>query len=180
VSQAEMFDADGWWRQVSRRDVRARRLADRHYSRQSIGAADFMGNGRTFVLLRRDDGAVWGAIENHDPVPPAKVHDFRRGDYKPQLRWRVSIFRRETGPLASDLIREATEATYCRWFRASWRERFGTIAVPLTTEIDPTRTRRKRDPGRCFLRAGWTVLDPDRRGLVVLVASEADAAWRRA
>ena len=34
-------------------------------------------------------------------------------------------------------------------------DRMGT--VPLTTEVDPSRVRRKRDPGRCFRRAGWLV-----------------------
>lgn len=149
------------WRQVKRTDARARALADRHYSRQTVGAPDFMASGKTFVLLSRDEQAIWGAIENLDPAG--------------NRCWRVSIFRREGGPRASDLVREATELTYARWAR-----RFGLPSVPLTTEIDPGKTRRKRDPVRCFLRAGWTVMDANRRGLVVLVASECDARWRPA
>lgn len=42
-------------------------------------------------------------------------------------------------------------------------------AEPLETEVDPTKTRHKRDPGRCFRRAGWTVTG-ERRGLVILRA----------
>lgn len=50
---------------------------------------------------------------------------------------------------------------------------FGAVpVVPLTTEVDPGKVRPKRDPGRCFLRAGWTRVD-ERRGLVVLQAPSA-------
>lgn len=66
------FDS-GSWRRVTRCDVRARLLADRHYSRQTIGARDFMSNGRTLVLLTNDGRAVWGAIENMDPGGGAQV-----------------------------------------------------------------------------------------------------------
>lgn len=64
-------------------------------------------------------------------------------------------------------MREATARTY-----AYWRRHYGGLpAVPLTTEVDPRKTRRKRDPGRCFLRAGWSRVGVV-RGLVVLRAPE--------
>ena len=28
-------------------------------------------------------------------------------------------------------------------------------APPLTTEVDASKVKRKRDPGRCFIKAGW-------------------------
>lgn len=152
MSTARFFE-DGAWHVVRRCDVRARELADRHYSRQTPGARDFMANGRTLVLLTDDGLAVWGAIENLDPAGGR--------------RWRVSIFRNEGHGRSSDLIREATARTF-----AWWRARYGAVpSVPLTTEIDPRRTRRKRDPGRCFLRAGWRRVGLV-RGLVVLRAPE--------
>jgi hypothetical protein len=100
---------------------------------------------------------VWGCIENLDPVG--------------NLRWRCSVFRNEAGGkdgdlVSSDLVREATGRTYDYWRRTG-----GLPLVPLQTEVDPDKTRPKRDPGRCFLRAGWTVVD-FRRGLVVLQAPE--------
>lgn len=55
------------WRRVKRCDVAARELADRHYSRQTPGAQDFMPPGRTFVMLTPDDRAVWGVVENQAP-----------------------------------------------------------------------------------------------------------------
>lgn len=146
-----LFAKDGHWRPVTRCDVQARELADRHYSRQTIGAVDFMASGKTFVLLTEDASAVWGVIENMDPV----------GD----LRWRCSIFRNEGSVLSSVLIREATERTYLYWERHYG----GRPAVPLRTEVDPKKTKRKRDPGRCFIRAGWKTIGIV-RGLVVLEA----------
>jgi hypothetical protein len=134
---AMLFDVEGYWHHVARNDARARALADRHYSRQTIGAVDFMANGKTFVMVTADARAVWGVIENRDPVG---AH-----------RWRCSIFRNEGPTLSSELIREATDRTYIYWERHYG----GRPSVPLRTEIDPAKTRHKRDPGRCFLKAGW-------------------------
>lgn len=139
---------EGRWWQVTRCDPRARALVDGesfggapHYSRQTPGAGEFMSNGRTLVLLTLDGRAVWGAIENRDP----------RGG----LHWRVSMFRNEGAGLSSELIREATELTFAYWSR-----RYGALPlVPLRTEVDASRVRPKRDPGRCFLRAGWVVVE---------------------
>lgn len=151
MSQGELLPLDGYWRRVTRTDPRARALADRHYSRQTIGAREFMASGRTLVLLSHAADAVWGAIDNLDPAG--------------QRRWRCSIFRNESLILSSVLILEATRLTY-----EYWRHRYhGLPSAPLTTEVDPERTIRKRDPGRCFRRAGWRVIGVA-RGLVVLQA----------
>lgn len=156
-----LFDVGGSWHVVSPFDVRARELADRHYSRQTHGAWNILASGRKVLMLTDCARAVWGVVENLDPGGA--------------LHWRVSIFRNEGAGLSSDLVREGTERTY-----AYWRSHYGGLpAVPLTTEVDPDRTRRKRDPGRCFRRAGWTYLHTMRRhvkgggSLVVLVAPNA-------
>lgn len=154
------LDGDGAWHAVLRTDPRARALADRHYSRQTPGAPEFLNAGETLVLLTDDGLAVWGVLHNRDPW--AKVNHGLE-----VWRWRCAIFRREpeSPHLASDLVREATARTYAYWTR-----HYGALpSVPLTTEVDPGKTRRKRDPGRCFLRAGWTRIG-ERDGLVVLQA----------
>ncbi len=147
------------WRRVLRTDASARALADRHYSRQTVGAAEFMSSGRTLVLLTPCARAVWGAIENHAPGST-------------ELRWRVSIFRNEGAGLSSELIRAATSRTF-----AWWRMHYGAIpAAPLRTEIDRGRVRSKRDPGYCFLCAGWRVVgvtDGASKGRASLVVLEA-------
>lgn len=134
------------WQQVKRCDARAAAMADRHYSRQTHGHREFMPPGRTLVLL--GPAWLWDVCLNLDPTG--------------KRRWRVTIFRNEAPHLArsSDLIREATRLTY---------EYYGPQDVPLETEVDPRRTRHKRDPGRCFRKAGWTV-HRQHRGLVVLRA----------
>lgn len=138
------------WRPVKRVDVRARALADRHYSRQTPGHREFMPPGRTLVMVTADASAVWGAVENW---------------FKGERRWRVSIFRNEGEARSSDLIRTATVETFAHWVL-----RYGALPeVPLRTEVDPAKTRHKRDPGRCFIRAGWRRVGVV-RGLVVLEA----------
>ena len=147
--QGDLFEVT--WRKVKRTHLAARELADRHYSRQTPGASEFMASGRTLVMVTPDELAVWGVIENLDPAGA--------------LRWRCSIFRNEGPHLSSALIRVATAMTL-----AYWPRRYGALPpVPLTTEVDPKKTRRKRDPGRCFRRAGWTEVGIA-RGLVVLQA----------
>jgi hypothetical protein len=59
-----------------------------------------------------------------------------------------SLFRREAGPLASDLIIAATRATRARWPDLP--------PLGIVSFVDPEKTRRKRDPGRCYRKAGWT------------------------
>jgi hypothetical protein len=144
------------WRQVTKFDPRPLALANRHYSRQQPGTPQFLPPGRTVVLYARTETgeAVFAAVEN---MPPG------RGAAK---QWRVAIFRNEGAGLSSDLIREAVELT-----RRLWVERYGSLpSAPLTTEVDPTKTRKKRDPGRCFLRAGWRRIG-ERRGLIILEAA---------
>lgn len=157
---SDLFSPELLWTAVPRVHSGARRLADRHYSRQTVGARDFMPPGRTFVLVC-GDAAVWGVCENLDPAG--------------NQRWRVTIFRNESAHLSSDLVREATSRTHERWAR-----RFGCLPpVRLTTEVDPAKTRSKRDPGRCFRKAGWEEIDR-RNGLVVLAAPEEERLkWDR-
>lgn len=160
MQQVFAFAARRWW-VVQRTDRRALDLVDGkgqfeglgpHYSRQTVGAAEFMSSGQTLVLLTDCARAVWGAIHNRVPGGSA-------------WRWRCSMFRNEGAGLSSDLIREATRLTYDYWERHYG----GRPTVPLTTEINANRTRPKRDPGYCFLRAGWRKIR-EHRGLVVLEA----------
>jgi hypothetical protein len=43
----------------------------------------------------------------------------------------------------------------------------------MITFVDPTKTRRKRDPGRCYRRAGFSVAGETKGGLVALQLSPA-------
>jgi hypothetical protein len=74
--------------------------------------------------------------------------------------WVCTCFRNESHWLSSALIQQAVAVT--RW---SWGP---PPADGMVTFIDPRRIRAKRDPGRCFLRAGWSSCGRTSRGLVVL------------
>lgn len=140
------------WRYSWRADPRAAPLADRHYNRQSPGSAQFVPPGACLVLLTDDADALW-------------VTSWPKPEYV-QHAWAgamvCSLFRREPEcPYrASDLIVAATAATYAYWGELDDRG--------IVTFVDPSKTRRKRDPGRCYRRAGWSVVGATAGGLVVL------------
>lgn len=57
-----------------------------------------------------------------------------------------AAFRNEGPGLSSELIREACTLAWARW-----------PGERLYTYVNENKIRRKRDPGRCFIRAGWHV-----------------------
>lgn len=70
-----------------------------------------------------------------------------------------SIFRNEGAGLSSELIREAISAT-----RSVWEP----PPLGLVTFVDRGKVRAKRDPGYCYLRAGFSVVGETKGGLVAL------------
>lgn len=136
------------WRLSWRADPRARPLADRHYNRQRVGAAQFVPPGRCLVLLTDDADAVWVTSW---PIAEYVQHAWAGAMVN-------SLFRREGGPLASELITAACAAT-----RAHWPD---LPPLGIVSFVDPTKTRRKRDPGRCYRRAGWTHVGATAAGLL--------------
>ena len=130
------------WHLSYRCDLRARPLADRHYNRQSIGAQDFMPPGRCLVLLTGEAGAVWGTSW---PLAEFTKHEWAGA-------WVCSIFRNERPDLylSSELILEAVAAT---------RAKYGDPPpLGMITFVDASKVKRKRDPGRCFLKAGFRLV----------------------
>jgi hypothetical protein len=125
------------WHRSNRFDKRALPLADRHYSRQKPGTPQFVRPGRNVVLLTRDADALWVSSWHR---PDLVKHAFG-------YCWECSIFRNESAALSSDLIVGAMAAT-----RAVWGE---PPPGGFLTFVDERRVRRKRDPGRCFRRAGF-------------------------
>lgn len=134
-------------------------LADRHYNRQSVGAAQFVPPGRCLVLLTEGATAFW--------VTSWPLAEYVRHEWAGA--WICSAFRNERPDLhlSSDLIRAAVAAT--RW-------RFGTPPeLGMVTFVDASKTRAKRDPGRCFRRAGFQHVGFTKEaGLVALRLDPAD------
>lgn len=50
----------------------------------------------------------------------------------------------------------------------AWKWPTPALEYPLITFVDRSHVRPKRDPGYCYLVAGWEVIDQTPSGLVVL------------
>lgn len=140
------------WMLSWRADPRARVLADRHYNRQKVGSPQFVPPGRCLVLVTPEADALWVTS-----WPFAEYVKHAWGG-----AWVNSIFRNESPHLSSELIAEAVAVT--RWH---WPD---VPPLGIVSFIDPEKTRRKRDPGRCYRRAGWRPATPThtKAGLVAL------------
>ena len=123
------------WEQTTSFDPLSRELADRHYSRQTPGASKFVAPGRCQVLriMRAGEAkAVW----------VARLDGFAKHDWPGHLE--CAMFRNEGAGLSSELIRQAI---------AAGRYKYGDL--PWLTFVKADAVRRKRDPGRCFIKAGF-------------------------
>jgi hypothetical protein len=74
--------------------------------------------------------------------------------------WMCSAFRNEGAQLSSDLVIDACAAT-----RAIYGD---PPPLGMVTFVDTTKVRRKRDPGRCFRRAGFKECGTTKAGLLAL------------
>lgn len=146
------------WRLSWRADPEAAAIADRHYNRQRPGAAQFVPPGRCLVLIAdaADDAAVWVTSW---PFAEYVQHAWAGA-------WVNSLFRREAGVVASEMIREAVAITRWRWPDVP--------ELGMVTFVDPSKVRRKRDPGRCYLRAGFHLAGETKAGLLAFQLLPAD------
>lgn len=126
------------WRVSHRFDREALPLADRHYNRQKVGSPQFVPPGACVVFLAGEPAAaLW--VTSH-PLAEFTKHAWAGA-------WVNTLFRNEGAGLSSSLIREAVAAT-----RALWGE---PPSLGLITFVDAGEVRPKRDPGRCYRRAGF-------------------------
>lgn len=136
------------WALSWKADPRARVLADRHYNRQKVGAPQFVPPGRCVVLLTENADALW--------ISSWPFAQFVRHAWAGA--WMNSCFRNESSHLSSELIREAVAATLSVWPVPP--------ALGIVTFVDAGKVRRKRDPGRCYLRAGFRRVGETKGGLL--------------
>lgn len=136
------------WRLSHRADKAALVLADRHYNRQKVGSPQFVPPGRCVVLLTECGRALWVTSW---PFAQYVKHAWAGA-------WVNSLFRNEGAGVASELIRDAVSVT-----RAIWPD---VPSLGLVTFVDADKVRRKRDPGRCYLRAGFTHVGKTKGGLL--------------
>ncbi len=120
----------------------------RHYTaRQQRKVFQFVGPGGKLVLLTPDARAlfVWRKFKSDAG----------------EIGVNCAVFRNErtTAGRSSDLILAAKEIAWQRW-----------PGERLYTYVDPSKVRHKRDPGRCFLRAGFKVCGLTKSGKLILEA----------
>lgn len=118
----------------------------RHYSaRKTRKIRQMVGPGGKMLLLTPDARALFA---------------WRRfiSDNQ-QTGVNCAVFRNEgsTAGRSSDLICAACDLAWARW-----------PGERLYTYVDPSKVRRKRDPGRCFLRAGFHYCGVTLAGLRIL------------
>lgn len=142
------------WEMSWRADPRALPLADRHYNRQKVGAAQFVPPGRCLVLLTPDADALW--------VTSAPFGKYVQHAWPGA--WMCTLYRNESALLGRHLIRQAVAAT--RWYAQlrGWE----TPEYGMVTFIDPRYIRPKRDPGHTFVMAGFRRVGETKSGLLAL------------
>ena len=143
------------WIRVKRTDPRARELADRHYSRQKIGALGFVPPGRCLVLLTPCERAYW--VTSY-PFAEYVKHAWAGA-------WTCSAFRNEGAGTASDLIRSAV--AYTRGYFGDPPD-LGMITMINRGKVRPTFVRGKATWGRTYRLAGFQEVGETKGGLMVL------------
>lgn len=133
------------WQKSHRADRRARVIADRHYSRQSVGATHFVPPGRCIVLWQ--PCAYW--------VTSWPFAEYVR--HRWAGAWICSAFRNEGAGLSSQLIREAVAIT-----RNSWEP--PDLGMVTFVKRDAVRPKSADHIGRCYQLAGFTLLDQRTEG----------------
>lgn len=135
------------WELSWRYDPCLARMADRHYSRLTVGAPGFIGSGRPLVLRSLDRRAGWVSFCQPEPT------------HRWKTAWTNVFFRNEGATRGSRLIREAVAIT-----RGIWGE---PPPDGFVTFVDPAKVRPKRDPGHVYVMAGWRRVGDTTRGLLV-------------
>lgn len=105
----------------------------RHYTaRERRKLFQFVGPGEKLVLLTQDARALFVWRKFISDAGETGVN--------------CAVFRNEgtTAGRSSELIAAANDIARKRW-----------PGERLYTYVDPSKIRRKRDPGRCFIRAGY-------------------------
>lgn len=120
------------WTITHKGDEACRALADRHYTRQTVGSPQFCRPGRNLVLRTKAGDALWVTWDG-----------FRKDGAH---AWECTIFRNESPHLSSELVAEAVALTIKTWGPPPPA---GFLTYVKAAEV------RSTNPGYCYLRAGW-------------------------
>lgn len=139
------------WHIVGRTDKRARELADRHYSRQTIGATEFCPPGNNIVLIVQSGDTASALWVSHRPDPRANLAKPRQDGFS---YWDNPYFRNESGILSSELIIQALAIT-----RYIWKDDYlpcdGFHSFVNPKFVKPIKRHGELFYGYCFYCAGF-------------------------
>lgn len=138
-----------------RADPAAARLADRHYSRQTVGSPQFMPSGSCCVFLTECGRAVWGTSWQK----PEFV------DHAWPDAWVNTIFRSEGAGLASELIAAAISATRAFYGKPPSR---GMITMIDLEKVRPITVRSTKVWGWTYRKVGFKEVGETGSGKLVL------------
>lgn len=141
------------WMEVDKRDQRPRRLADRHYTRQTPGHPMWTRPGWVQILRvaqRNGREGVWcwwrpkweAGVERKDGLRAIEC----------------AMFRNETRFRSSDLIRQAV-AVVLTWRHALDTEWPDGLISGVDSEATGAGRSAESSPGWCFRKAGWSPFD---------------------
>lgn len=139
------------WAVTDKGDPRCRVLADRHYTRQTVGHPLWTRPGWNLVLYA-SDGEGTAAWCWWRPKWESGIEGTERKDGLRAVE--CTLFRNETRWLSSSLIREASAVvqTWEHWTDVDVRD--GLITGVGSSQTAKRRGRGNR-PGHCFRMAGW-------------------------
>jgi hypothetical protein len=125
-------------------------LADRHYSRRTPGARQFLYSGRKLVIRNAEGTVLFGWVwpEQHLRMDG-------------QAGFNCAIFRNESDRLSSEIIKECEALAVEKWGPNR-----------MFTYVDPRKVRSS-NPGFCFKLAGWKYVSKSKSGLCLLVKEPA-------
>src|ERR1051326_7323811 len=121
-------------------------LADRHYSRRTVGARQFCYSGRKLVL-RNYEGTVLFVWMYPDPAMRMDA----------QTGYNCAMFRNESPRRSSEIILEAEQMAFEKWGPNR-----------LYTYVDASKIK-SANPGYCFKMAGWKQVGCSKSGKILLV-----------
>ena len=126
-------------------------LADRHYSRKTIGAKWFVGVGEKLVLIYTDNERKRALFSWR------KSDDLLRMDNQTGVE--CTLFRNETRTRSSLLIKEAVQIAKEYWPRE----------IRFFTYINPAKIKNTERPGFCFLAARWNYAGRNKNGKLIIM-----------
>ena len=145
-----LLDEDTYWLISHDMNPICQKLADRHYSRKHPGSRKgFVGPGEKLVLLSSDGRALFVWLRSDPKL---------RADHIDGIN--CTIFRNESSILSSRLILEAEKFAKERWPN-----------LKLFTYVSKSKVKSK-NPGWCFMKAGWKISGENKSGKLVLLEKE--------